>query len=123
MPQANGGESGQHMSWTQAWSYAKSLPYDLQREMVYTLNLEIYNFLPFATRDVQLEVLEFAPDYVIELFKDKRRKYTKIVDGQEHIGYLPVIPPEVIELLNASRNMKPESRKSKRKGCRGKHHE
>ena len=117
MPQANGGESGQHMSWGQVWSFAKSLPYEHQKRLVYTLNLEIYDFLAFASQDVQIEVLEFAPDYVIDLFKDKWRKYAKIVDGKEHIGYLPIIRPEVLEHLNESRRIKTEGRKSKRRGC------
>ena len=120
MARANGGESGQHMSWSQAWNYAKSLPYDLQREMMYTLNTEIYQFLAFATETTQIEVLEFAPDHVIDLFKDKRRKYTKIVNGEERIGYLPIIKPETLEYLNKARHIQTEP-KRKKKGCHSKH--
>ena len=121
MAKANGGESGQHMSWSQAWNYTKSLPYDLQREMIYILNTEIYQFLAFATESTQLEVLEFAPDYVIGLFKDKRRKYAKIVDGKEHIGYLPIIKPTVLEYLNESRHTSEAEPKRKKRGCHSKH--
>ena len=120
MTKANGGEGGQYMSWERAWSFAKSLPYDLQREMIYNLNLEVFDFLPFATEAVQIEVLQFAPDYVIDLFRDKKRKYTKIVDGKERVGYLPIIKPETLEYLNESRHIKTEP-KRKKKGCHNKH--
>jgi len=116
MTKANGGEGGQHMSWGQAWNYAKSLPYDLQKEMVYILNLEIYEFLPFATEETQREVLDNAPDYVIDLFRDKKRKYTKIVDGKERVGYLPIIKQDVLEYLNEAHHIKMEP-KRKKKGC------
>ena len=120
MAKANGGESGQHMTWQQAWGFAKSQPYELQKETIYTLNLEIYDFLAFATESTQLEVLEFAPDYVIDLFKDKRRKYAKIVDGKEHIGYLPIIKPSVLEYINEARHIT-TGPKRKKKGCHSKH--
>ena len=116
MTEANGGESGQHMTWQQAWNYTKSLPYDLQKEMVYILNLEIYEFLPFATEETQREVLDNAPDYVIDLFRDKKRKYTKIVDGKERVGYLPIIKQDVLEYLNEAHHIKMEP-KRKKKGC------
>ena len=116
MAKANGGESGQHMTWSQAWNYTKSLPYDLQREMLYTLNTEIYQFLAFATEMTQIEVLDNAPDYVIDLFRDKKRKYVKIIDGKEHIGYLPIIQPEVLATLNEERGIKTEPKRKKR-GC------
>lgn len=104
-----------NFTWQQAWDFAKSQPYELQTELIYTLNLELYEFLAFASTDVQREVLQFAPDYVIDLFRDKKRKYTKIVDGKEKIGYLQIIKPEVLEYLNESRHIKTEP-KSKRKG-------
>ena len=103
-----------NFTWQQAWDFAKSQPYDLQTEIIYSLNVEIYSFLAFASNDVQLEVLQLAPDYIIGLFKDKRRKYVKIVDGKEHIGYLPIIKPDVLAQLDRG---KTESRKSNRKGC------
>jgi len=120
MAKANGGESGQHMTWEQAWGFAKSQPYELQTEIIYRLGVEIYEFLAFASNDVQLEVLQFAPDYIIDLFKDKRRKYVKIVDGKEHIGYLPIIKPDVLAQLDKG---KTESNKPKRKGCHSKKHD
>ena len=120
MAKASGGESGQHMTWTQAWNYAKSLPYELQKDMIFALNVEVYDFLAFATEAVQIEVLGAAPDYVIDLFRDKKRKYTKIVDGKARVGYLPIILPDVLEYLNEQRGIKTESRKSKRKGCHSK---
>lgn len=107
-----------NFTWQQAWDFAKSQPYELQTGTIYRLNVEIYEFLAFASDDVQLEVLKFAPDYIIDLFKDKRRKYVKIVDGKEHIGYLPIIKPDVLAQLD--RGKVAESHKPKRKGCHGK---
>ena len=76
MAKASGGESGQHMTWTQAWNYAKSLPYELQKDMIFALNVEVYDFLAFATEAVQIEVLGAAPHYVIYFFPDKGSVYT-----------------------------------------------
>lgn len=116
MAKANGGESGQHMTWQQAWAFAKSQPYELQKETIYVLNLEIYEFLAFASSDVQIEVMKFAPDYVIDLFRDKKRKYIKILDGKERIGYLPILQPETLAYLNESRHIQADP-KRKKKGC------
>ena len=114
MPKANGGESGQHMTWQQAWNFAKSQPYELQKETIYALNVEIYDFLAFATEEIQREVLDNAPDYVIDLFRDKKRKYTKIVDGKERVGYLPIIKQDVLEYLNESRHIKADPKRKRR---------
>ena len=117
MTKANGGESGQHMTWQQAWNFAKSQPYELQKETIYALNVEIYDFLAFATEEIQREVLDNAPDYVIDLFRDKKRKYTKIVDGKERVGYLQIIKPNVLDYLNEARHIIKTEPKRKKIGC------
>jgi len=120
MAKANGGESGR-MTWERAWNYMRSLPYDLQKEVAYTLNKEIYDFLPFATEETQREVLDNAPDWIIKLFRDKKKKYTRVIDGEERIGYLPVIKPDVLEYLNESRHIIKTEPKRKKRGCHSKH--
>ena len=115
------GESGLRFSWSQLWSYLLALPRPHQEAMAIMLDRELVTWLPFRSPEVQREVLERAPQALIDSLKRRRVKYSKPGSGE---GYMPAISPQVVELLDASRGIKPESRKSKRKGGgKGKHHE
>ena len=111
------GESGLRMSWDAVWGYLLSLPRPLQEEMAKTLDAELVAFLPFRQREIQIEILDRAPQALIDSLARRKIRYSKPGNG---IGYLQIVKPEVLEYLNEARHIKTEP-KRKRKGCHSKH--
>ena len=111
------GESGLHMSWTAVWGYLLSLPHDHQAMMARVLDKELVTWLPFRSREVQIEVLSRAPQSLIDSLARRKVKYSKPNNG---FGFMPIVQAEALAYLNEERGIKTESQKSKRKGCHGK---
>ena len=113
------GESGLRMSWDAVWGYLLSLPRPLQEEMAKTLDAELVAFLPFRQREIQIEILDRAPQALIDSLARRKVRYSKPGNG---VGYLPIIKQDVLEYLNESRHIHIKTEpKRKRKGCHSKH--
>jgi len=107
------GESGLRMSWDAVWGYLLSLPRPLQSEMAKTLDAELVAFLPFRQREIQIEILDRAPQALIDSLARRKVRYSKPGNG---VGYLPIIKPETLEYLNEARHINAEPKRKKR-GC------
>ena len=98
------------MSWSQAWGYLLSLPYEYQTIMAKKLDGELIHWLPFTSLYVQYEVLQSAPISVIESFEKRKVRYskpTRNVDASGkptvEYGFMPIVHPVVAACIKDER--------------------